>query len=133
MFAQLKMSVSFKIPEEVVECNEFRAKHEHGEWTEHVCSDRISFSYSFYLDMASVKAIEMPSVSRWKSCNESLPDPTDRVLFSKNGEVLTMDGSTAIYMAHKWKGDDMAWMPLPEAYKGGEEDKKSDTYGCTDS
>ena len=59
----------------------------------------------------------------WIPCSERLPDMHDEVLVTARGEVSI----AWLYVDEKWRSNDMpqpmfkdiiAWMPLPEPYKG---------------
>ena len=59
----------------------------------------------------------------WIPCSERLPDMHDEVLVTARGEVSI----AWLYVDGKWRSNDMpqpmfkdiiAWMPLPEPYKG---------------
>lgn len=69
---------------------------------------------------------KLPSVQRWIPCSERLPDMHDEVLVTARGEVSI----AWLYVDGKWRSNDMpqpmlrdiiAWMPLPEPYKGEQE------------
>ena len=66
------------------------------------------------------KALSEP---HWIPCSERLPDMHDEVLVTARGEVSI----AWLYVDGKWRSNDMpqpmfkdiiAWMPLPEPYKG---------------
>ena len=59
----------------------------------------------------------------WISCSERLPNMHDEVLVTARGEVSI----AWLYVDEKWRSNDMpqpmfkdiiAWIPLPEPYKG---------------
>lgn len=60
-------------------------------------------------------------VMRWIPCSERLPSKSDH----KDGMVLVCYENGSIrfntYMNGWIQGNPIAWMPLPESYKGGEE------------
>ena len=68
--------------------------------------------------------LDVPAVEeRWIPCSERLPDMHDEVLVTARGEVSI----AWLYVDGKWRSNDMpqpmfrdiiAWMPLPEPYKG---------------
>lgn len=71
-------------------------------------------------------AIESLNETRWIPCSERLPEKGKQVLCcNKNGSVFT---STFTYLnsngmvAFGQHYEVIAWMPLPEPYKGGEDE-----------
>lgn len=72
-------------------------------------------------------AIAFLHKSEWIPVSERLPDIHDEVLVTAHGEVSI----AWLYLDGEWRSNDMpqqmfkdiiAWMPLPEPYKGGEEE-----------
>ena len=68
----------------------------------------------------------VPSAQKWIPCSERLPEVHDEVLVTARGEVSI----AWLYVDGKWRSNDMpqpmfrdiiAWMPLPEPYKGEQE------------
>ena len=62
----------------------------------------------------------IPSAQQWIPCSERLPDQNGKYLVvgrQKAINILKFDGG-------RWYGKwgVVAWMPLPEPYKGGEQD-----------
>lgn len=77
--------------------------------------------------MRASKILEhLPSTQQWILCSESLPEEGENVLITdEDGYVVLAD-----YARYSWEADPIvwysdgchvkpvAWMPLPEAYKG---------------
>jgi len=63
-------------------------------------------------------AVSAINATTWVSCDDRLPEATDRVLICTDGKVLTVDGSSLRYMVGKWGADDMSWMLLPRPNGG---------------
>ena len=74
-------------------------------------------------DMNDVDAIiaDLPSVDEWVPCSERLPDEYDEYLCQDaDGEMLVLWLENAEWCRkYVVKENIVAWMPLPEAYKGG--------------
>ena len=98
-------------------CNAYeQVKHMYpdgGEWARQITED-------FCKDIDDQPTIEP---QKWVSCSERLPEENDEVLVT--GKV-----DNALYVdIDEWTGSGfwinafgvIAWMPLPEPYKGGEE------------
>ena len=77
-----------------------------------------------------IKAIKrLPSAQQWIPCSERLPEKDKEVLVSYVGDVLAVMSLTDVCEVNVWEDpegawwdfeDVLAWMPLPEPYKGGE-------------
>lgn len=83
---------------------------EHGDW-KFICGVE---SYREYIE-------HLPSVDEWIPCSERLPDKDgEYIVTQKNGSigryVFSCEGNSEEY----FKRCAIAWMPLPEPYKGGE-------------
>ena len=87
-------------------------------------------------DSAIASAIEIklrvkkiPSAQQWIPCSERLPEEFKRVLCCTDKEemflacVYIFDNGYTFDNEERmmWDGDVVAWMPLPEPYKGGDE------------
>ena len=60
------------------------------------------------------------AVPHWIPCGEKLPEPTQEVLVTGiNGCVYT---SRIVHGEFEYGGNVIAWMPLPEPYKGERKD-----------
>lgn len=69
------------------------------------------------------RILDMPIFKQWIPCSERLPDYHDEVLVTSLGEVAI----AWLYLDGNWRSNDMpepmykyivAWMPLPDPYKG---------------
>lgn len=61
---------------------------------------------------------EMPAEPRWIPVTERLPEEHEEVLTSDSVFGITFDS----LHNGKWRKHPVAWMPLPEPYKGGEKE-----------
>lgn len=83
-------------------------------------------AYSEVADMVEeMPTIEERKTGKWIPCSERLPDMHDEVLVTARGEVSI----AWLYVDGKWRSNDMpqpmlrdiiAWMPLPEPWRGEE-------------
>ncbi len=72
---------------------------------------------AFKFMLIDAPAVDIP---RWISVTERLPEEEGRYLITgKRGAVYSLE-----YEDERWYGgiEPIAWMPLPEPYKGGEEE-----------
>ena len=67
-------------------------------------------------------AIEALEGQRWIQCSERLPEELTTVLITdKDGAVFVAEFIAAINGCAEWTTDGViAWMPLPESYRGEE-------------
>ena len=77
------------------------------------------FNFNNGLICAMNNVAELPSADapQWIPCSERWPDPETLVLASYDGDDVEM----AYYDGHQQYAFN-AWMPLPEPWKGGEQD-----------
>ena len=77
--------------------------------------------------------LNLPSTQQWIPCSERLPEKDGYYLATCDGEICGEDQpftGLAEYENRKWVDDEddyqcvLAWMPLPEPWKGEEDDSK---------
>ena len=79
--------------------------------------------------LAKTYVEQLPSAQQWIPCSERLPEEFKRVLCCTDKEemflacVYIFDNGYTFDNEERmmWDGDVVAWMPLPEPYKGGDE------------
>ena len=79
--------------------------------------------------LAKTYVEQLPSAKQWIPCSERLPEEFKRVLCCTDKEemflacVYIFDNGYTFDNEERmmWDGDVVAWMPLPEPYKGGDE------------
>ena len=86
-------------------------------------------SYEMAEALAKDGLMFIPSAQQWIPCSERLPEEFKRVLCCTDKEemflacVYIFDNGYTFDNEERmmWDGDVVAWMPLPEPYKGGDE------------
>ena len=93
----------------------------------HAICDESSESYTNGLTDAYNLICQLPSAQQWIPCSERLPEEKGRYLITTKrfGDFVVdwnifMIGTKIIQEGWLYSGDVIAWMPMPEPYKGEE-------------
>lgn len=87
--------------------------------------------YNYSEDYAVTQALKLPSTEPgWIPVAERLPESDDMMLVTARPKKGEPNVNRAFYMAGSWHGSGsmsnvVAWMPLPEPWKGEEVEKNS--------
>lgn len=78
--------------------------------------DRETLLYRFVRGIATKTLNNLPSANQWIPCSERLPEEDGRYLCTYSDFGVCVD--FGLYTDGQWIIEPVAWMPLPEPWKG---------------
>lgn len=90
-------------------------------WVEKDFKDEFGYGFDSCLNWMDVLIRNLPSANQWIPCSERMPEEDGRYLCTYSDFGICVD--FGLYTDGQWIIEPIAWMPLPQPWKGEEECK----------